>query len=101
VGQILALRVGATVLADHHGDADAARLAKYAGLALLGSARATKTPERAVGERVLRAVTSCRQAADLACSAAISAKTSSIGVGETSKTFAVNDASRMLGRSYR
>ena len=42
--QLLALRVGATVLADHHGDADAARLAKQAALALLRSARATPTP---------------------------------------------------------
>jgi AcrR family transcriptional regulator len=33
--QILALRVGATVLADHHSDTDAARLAKQAALALL------------------------------------------------------------------
>ncbi|MBE1490126.1 TetR/AcrR family transcriptional regulator [Plantactinospora soyae] len=39
--QMLALRVGATVLADHHADADAARLAKQAALALLQSARAT------------------------------------------------------------
>jgi len=36
--QMLALRVGATVLADHHGDADAAQLAKQAALALLRSA---------------------------------------------------------------
>lgn len=42
--QLLALRVGATVLADHHGDTDAARLAKQAALALLRSALATPTP---------------------------------------------------------
>jgi len=43
--QMLALRVGATVLADHHGDADAAPLAKQAALALLRSAvAATLTP---------------------------------------------------------
>lgn len=42
--QLLALRVGATVLADHHGDTDAARLAKHAALALLRPARATPTP---------------------------------------------------------
>lgn len=33
--QLLALRTGATVLADHHGDADAAALAKQAALSLL------------------------------------------------------------------
>ena len=36
--QLLALRTGATVLADHHGDADAAALAKRAALCLLRSA---------------------------------------------------------------
>jgi AcrR family transcriptional regulator len=42
--QLLALRVGATVLADHHDDTDAALLAKHAALALLRSAHATPTP---------------------------------------------------------
>ncbi|MEJ3745011.1 TetR/AcrR family transcriptional regulator [Actinomycetes bacterium KLBMP 9797] len=42
--QLLTLRVGSTVLADHHGDTDAARLAKQAALALLRSALATRTP---------------------------------------------------------
>jgi AcrR family transcriptional regulator len=45
--QLLTLRVGATVLADHHGDADAARLAKQAALALLQSALTTPMPQRA------------------------------------------------------
>jgi AcrR family transcriptional regulator len=38
--QLLALRVGATVLADHHSATDAARLAKQAALTLLRSALA-------------------------------------------------------------
>jgi Transcriptional regulator len=41
--QLLALLEGATVLADHCGDTDAAKLAKQAALALVGSARATAT----------------------------------------------------------
>ncbi|GGR99055.1 TetR family transcriptional regulator [Micromonospora fulviviridis] len=43
--QMLALRTGATILADHHGDADAARVAKEAALALLRTAR-SHTPRR-------------------------------------------------------
>lgn len=39
--QLLALLEGATVIADHHGDADAANVAKDAALALLRSPRST------------------------------------------------------------
>ncbi|MGS2616845.1 TetR/AcrR family transcriptional regulator [Micromonospora sp. LZ34] len=42
--QFLALRVGATVLADHHADTEAALLAKQAALALLRSAITTPAP---------------------------------------------------------
>jgi hypothetical protein len=42
--QLLTLRVGATVLADHHGDTDAARLAKQTALAMLRSALVTPMP---------------------------------------------------------
>ncbi|WP_112134801.1 TetR/AcrR family transcriptional regulator [Glycomyces dulcitolivorans] len=41
--QLLTLLTGATVLADHHGDADAAEHAKQAALALLRSAGPTAT----------------------------------------------------------
>ncbi len=42
--QLLALRIGATVLADHHGDASAAELAKEAALVVLDSrVRATRS----------------------------------------------------------
>ncbi|WP_200211062.1 TetR/AcrR family transcriptional regulator [Micromonospora coerulea] len=42
--QFLALRVGATVLADHHADTEAALLAKQAALALLRSTITTPAP---------------------------------------------------------
>ncbi|MGN9844990.1 TetR/AcrR family transcriptional regulator [Nonomuraea sp. H19] len=41
--QLLTLVEGATVLADHHGDADAAELAKQVALSLLGPARPGST----------------------------------------------------------
>ena len=43
--QLLALRVGATVLADQHGNRDAARLAGRAALALLRAATPTAAPQ--------------------------------------------------------
>ncbi|MDG4824925.1 TetR/AcrR family transcriptional regulator [Asanoa sp. WMMD1127] len=42
--QLLALRSGATVLADHHGDPDAARLAKAAALTLLAAQQRHAAP---------------------------------------------------------